>query len=365
MRINNTEDVFREGYAQYFLQGSDPEIRKKGFLKIRSAADQNHVEAMFHYGLILLHDTEMARLVSQAERGQAWGWVYRAASCGSMTAKHFLDKVCRERYEKAFPPSGKTSGPLKDFDGKEIRIRRTGLRTPVDAVLSYENGENILTLQVDLLFADEGVFPDEKDAEVFRNAVMDGIREWEGVYEVFGGQTVRIRIRLSVNENLYDHVSIIPLTKEQEANALKLAEKSPWGNPDQITHSAALTAFGLRGWSVVSRKLIFFRNPDRMVKNPEHLRHIAKHEFGHVIGLGDLYQSEVFGLGGTDSSNVPELKTYEIMPKEYYLVMSNAFGPISNNDVEMVILAFSENRMQSYQPDRVNKFASKALGRGN
>ena len=53
------------------------------------------------------------------------------------------------------------------------------------------------------------------------------------------------------------------------------------------------------------------------------------------------------------------------MPKEYYLVMSNAFGPISNNDVEMVILAFSENRMQSYQPDKVNKYASKALGRGN
>ena len=35
MRINNTEDVFREGYAQYFLQGSDEEIRKR--LKARPA----------------------------------------------------------------------------------------------------------------------------------------------------------------------------------------------------------------------------------------------------------------------------------------------------------------------------------------
>ncbi len=365
MKTSNAEDVFREGIAQYLMQRADEETRKKGFLKIRSAAEQNHAEAMCHYGLILLYDSEMARLVSQAERGQAWRWVYRAASFGSMTAKHYLDKVCRERYEKAFPLSGQVIGPLKDFDGKEIRIRRTGLRTPVDAVLSYENGENILTLQADLLFADDGVFPDEKDAETFRNAVMDGIREWEGIYEVFGGQSVRIRIKLSVNENLYDHVSIVPLTKEQEEKALSLAEKSPWGNPDQITHSSALTAFGLRGWSVVSRKIIFFRYPDKIVKNPDYLRHIAKHEFGHVIGLGDLYQSEVFGLEGADSASIPELKTYEIMPKEYYLVMGNAFGPISNNDVEMVILAFSENRMQSYQPDKVNKYASKALGRGN
>ena len=365
MSTNHAEAVFREGLAQYFMQGTDEETRKKGFLKIRSAADLNHVEAMCHYGLILLHDREMARLVSQTEREQAWRWVYRAAGSGSMTAKHYLDKVCKERYEKAFPPSGNTKGPLKDFDGKEIRIRRTGLRTPVDAVLSYENGENILTLQTDLLFADEGVFPDEKDAETFRNAVMDGIREWEGIYEVFGGQSVHVRIKLSANQNMFDHVSIVPLTKEQESNALKLSEKSPWGKPDQIVNSAALTAFGLRGWSVVSRKVVFFRNPDKIVRHPEYIKHIAKHEFGHVIGLGDLYQSEVFGLGGADSSDAPELKTYEIMPKEYYLVMSNAFGPVSNNDIEMVILAFSENRMQSYQPDKVNKYASKALGRGN
>jgi len=42
----------------------------------------------------------------------------------------------------------------------------------------------------------------------------------------------------------------------------------------------------------------------------------------------------------------PELSGYEITNKKYNLVMANAVGPVSNNDIEMVVLAFSENRMQ-------------------
>ena len=364
--ISAEEILYRELHA-FLPQHLDEDVRRKRVKAIRIAAIRNQTEAMYQYGLYVLSKDIKKNKWTGVKHSSGWHWIYKAAGTGCMAAKHFLDQVCKERYEKAFPVSGgsQTDGPLRDFDGKEIRICRTGLRTPVDAVLSFENGENILTLTADLCFLDDEVYTDAKDAEVFRNAVIDGIREWEGVYEVFGGQRVRICMQLSCGENMFDTVNIMPIGKEQEADALKLAEKSPWGDPDRIVNAAALTAFGIRRWKVTSRKYIFFRNPERIVKNPEYIKHIAKHEFGHVIGLGDLYQSEVFKLEGADSANIPELQSYEILPKQFNLVMSNAFGPISNNDVEMVILAFSENRMQFYQPDKVNKYVSRALGRGN
>ena len=45
--------------------------------------------------------------------------------------------------------------------------------------------------------------------------------------------------------------------------------------------------------------------------------------------------------------------------------MCDHHGPISNNDIEMVVLAFRENRMQNYQPGKFRKEISDALGRGN
>jgi hypothetical protein len=44
--------------------------------------------------------------------------------------------------------------------------------------------------------------------------------------------------------------------------------------------------------------------------------------------------------------------------------MSDERGIISNNDIEMVLLAFSENCMQCYQP-RGKMQISEALGKGN
>ena len=47
------------------------------------------------------------------------------------------------------------------------------------------------------------------------------------------------------------------------------------------------------------------------------------------------------------------------------MVMCDENAPVSNNDVEMVVLAFSENRFQRFQPDNTGKKISDALGKGN
>lgn len=45
--------------------------------------------------------------------------------------------------------------------------------------------------------------------------------------------------------------------------------------------------------------------------------------------------------------------------------MCNGRGMISNNDIEMVVLALSENEMQYYVEDAQGNKPSKALGKGN
>jgi len=93
--------------------------------------------------------------------------------------------------------------------------------------------------------------------------------------------------------------------------------------------------------------------------------HVAKHEFGHALGLGDLYQSIPDTLVGVEKGTYAELDSYAVTDKFYNLVMCDHHGPVSNNDIEMVILAFKENRMQLFQPMKLKGKISTALGRGN
>ena len=37
----------------------------------------------------------------------------------------------------------------------------------------------------------------------------------------------------------------------------------------------------------------------------------------------------------------------------------------SNNDIEMIVLAYKENKMQLYQPEKIKGEISDALGKGN
>lgn len=361
------EELFQKGCDLYFADDASIADRRKGLDHFRRAAALQHAEAMFLFGRILLSDRELGILQTKQTRENAWKSIYDAAAFGSLSAKHFLDQMCRERYEEKFPPRGKgsPSGPLKDFDGNVIKIRRTGLLTPVDAVLEYKGGENILTLQADLYFDGLDEMGDPDKEEIFRSTVTEGILAWEGSYEVFGGQQLRIVMDITQGQNSFDRIRIIAGSRQLDQMITETYQKVPWANPSVYENSAAVTSFGFRKWTASSRKFILFRNAEKLTEDRERLKHYAKHEFGHVLGLGDLYRSAVHGLKGADSKGFAELESYEIIPQKYNLVMDNAVGPISNNDIEMVILAFSENRMQSYQPDKVNQFVSEALGKGN
>jgi hypothetical protein len=118
-------------------------------------------------------------------------------------------------------------------------------------------------------------------------------------------------------------------------------------------------------WTTTSSKIIVIQSENENFDDYQEITHVAKHEFGHALGLGDLYYSPSDDLQGVEVGTFSELDSYAISNKVYNLVMCDHRGPISDNDIEMVVLAFSENEMQNYQPSRKRTKISEALGAGN
>ena len=93
------------------------------------------------------------------------------------------------------------------------------------------------------------------------------------------------------------------------------------------------------------------------------LQRTAKQEFGHILGIGDSYKDSTIGYQGVGTYH--DILPYYRGNNTYDMVMDNC-GPVRNNDIEMIILAFFTNQFQDFQSHK-NAMAqiSKALGRGD
>lgn len=356
-------ELWKTGFRE-----KDAELKKDGIAFLQKAYKEGDNEAMAWVGFFLYSG------ILNAENGdskdEAIRLLYIAASNDSLMARTFLNKKCTEQYEKLIRGRGFpniTSGPLVDFNGNRIRINKTGWSYPVDAVLEYVNGINRLTLSVNLLFVDEEV----SNPNAFEKAVISGIMEWEGEYQVFGGQKLCIDINVSQDSRLIDNVLVIAMTEGYSTLLQKGANivggKNAQRNIDLIINQKrSASVMGIKKWSVKSKKAIYIVSEDGLFKDYDEIKHVAKHEFGHTLGLGDLYFSPGDNLEGVEKGTFSELDGYYISENIYNLVMGDHHGPISNNDIEMVVLAFCENEMQLYQKQYGSAAAiSKALGRGN
>lgn len=349
------------------VRDNDTVMKNEGISRILDAYKEKSIEATAYVGYLLYIGD--LRIKEGDSKTRGINFLHFAANKGSTFARTTLNKLCFERYIENHTKCSKSSvsGPLTDFYGKTIKINKSGVLTPIDAVLEYKDGINSLNLSVNLLFADATI----PNFEAFKVAVISGIKEWEGNYNVFGGQVLKVTVNITTENRLFDNVIVFPVSEESATIMRKVSEtinnkKGKAAITELIDNNRSMTTMGLRKWSTRSRKLILIKMPEGSFDDAYEIKHVAKHEFGHALGLGDLYADKAYNLDGVELGTYSELDGFYISDKMYNLVMSDHHGPISNNDIEMVVLAFSENRAQLYQKDdRFKEGISQALGRGN
>lgn len=355
------------GKNYFFNYRHDPQKREQGLRLLLEAVEANDPEACFVVARLLLDGVLTNSAKDPVEH--ALYLLCVSANNGYVQARSFLNAYCEQRYRRVSRVSSwlhPRQSSLVDFDGRPIRISCRGLQTPVDVVLTQEGDRAVLTISVNVWFIGDESLP---QPQCFRAAVMEGIRAWQGDYEVFNGQPVTVRVNATETTGLQDSLPVIPITDDTEV-LTKAYSHVLFGENTRETVNQALaskrsfTASG-RQWTTTSRKVVCFQTTDGRFTDHEEMYHISKHEFGHVLGLGDLYADNGCSLDGVAHGSYPELDSYAVTDRIYNLVMCDHHGPISNNDIEMVILAFRENRMQLYQPDRFRGPLSAALGRGN
>ena len=367
--MQNIEMIREEGKLLYLNRDASNEERAKGLQLLNYAALRGDPEAEYLIGTLLLKKVIFLKDGDSIERGLEF--ICNAANKGLSMARNDLNQYTEDLYRDKIQskyPEEQPKGPLCGFDGDIIKVDRGGWFAPVDAKLEYIQGENILSLKADISFlfmSDEIGHSDE-----FCDAIIRGIKDWEGEYEVFGGQKVKVKIHLTIDENNFDSVYIIPVTNDMETLLTLMAEKIGTKNGREnvktiVEDKRSGATTGLKTWSAYTRKYIYVQSLDGRFDDYEEIQAVAKHEFGHVLGLGDLYKSFSDGLPGVKKGSYSELDCYYISDQFYNLVMCDHHGLISNNDIEMVILAFSQNKVQNYQPDKYKTKISEALGRGN
>jgi len=369
MERKESAEMLREfGKAYFFSAENDSQRKNTGIQMLIKAQQMGDPEATFIISKLIFDGFLSARSKRNSEEF-ALSLMCYSANKGYLQARAFLNAYCDKRYSENFSEATTVckSGPLLDFDGKPIKFARTGMLTPIDAVLEYRDGKNILTLSANVMF----LYTEEEiaDPEMFERAIIKGFLSWQGEYTVFNGQKVFVEINLTAEPRVFDNVIVMPITSDVE-NTMKSVsnvigtKQNKAVVKDMLRSKRSFAVNGLK-WSAKSRKLICIQSETKGFEDYEEIMHVAKHEFGHALGLGDLYESSSDSLAGVAPGTYFELDSYAISDKFYNLVMCDHHGPISNNDIEMVILAFRDNKMQLFQPMKLKGKISNALGKGN
>lgn len=357
------------GKALIIRSGRNAKQMNEGIRLLQQAFENGDPEAAFILGKLTYEGYLVPRGEDPMERAKMM--LACASEMGSLQARVFLNEICLKKYEEDFQTQKDSAAPhpLVDFDGEEIKIDKCGIRYPVDAKLEFDGTENHLQFSLNLFFENMALV---KDPEQFRKAVVEGIKAWEGTYTVFGGQKLKVSVEVTMLDRSADSVHVYLMNEETMGilerfiKILSFDQKlNAFQNTERILRSKNSFALIGRKWKVTTKKTMAILQEEGDADAYRQMVDKTKHEFGHVLGLGDLYKDSAQGLGGVDKGEYLELDDFHVHKSLYQLVMCTSHGVISNNDIEMIVLAFRDNALQVYQKQRGIQKVSEALGKGN
>ena len=254
---------------------------------------------------------------------------------------------------------------ITGFDGKPIEIEKKGFLYPVNMELCETQGQNYLHICVRSYFAST-LTEDFETITRWKECIFQGFQEWAGEYTVFGGQ--QLSVTVTTEESSSPSIDTVPILCLSEEKAREFILQYTNQNQQASIEKALLAqrSFsttmieGVVSWnSILPRYIVLMPTA---FESERILQRTAKHEFGHILGLGDSYQDADLGYQGVGMYH--DILPYYDKQRGFDMVMDNC-GPVRNNDIEMVILAFFTNRFQNYQSFQNSLAVSHALGRGN
>lgn len=269
---------------------------------------------------------------------------------------------------------------LEDFHNKVISLSFKGDQYPVEVELKWMLGKNILIIHPKVKFSfvngdlEKKIQKDYFD--IRKKETLKAFEEWSGKYErVFKTQE--------------GAQSVIVECNPEEATEGKALEVNIIVDIERIIHAAGTTeTLSKKDWSPKEASFMNLYLDDYITtitktdKNHRYyMKSVSKHEFGHVLGLMDAYW-----LSSPKDRDVSQPKDYESYPdiKEEIeagilsqaeitiagetmpftrMVMNDMYGNISNNDIEMLILAWQKGQSQYYFPIGSDTETSEAMGK--
>jgi len=193
------------------------------------------------------------------------------------------------------------------------------------SIIKMKLAQDTLTFDYSPVFFFDSRFnlSEQNKARIVDDCVA-GFKQWAGVYEI-GGRALTVEVDV--------HPST---TGSKNAASVKILPNSLFANGGIVP--------GCLIWRRESSRLaITLRTQTPQNRN---FKHLAMHEFGHVLGLFDAYgYGSIAGLGWLLGWLLPEAP---LDRAPAHTIMRGSGGDITPTEVEMLLYAWKNNRLQLY-----------------
>lgn len=203
-----------------------------------------------------------------------------------------------------------------------------------------------------------------------KELVLDGVPErWNGTYEgskydFYKGLKVNFKVELTEVTNPESFKNIIEVTiKDGVCGVSNQSIHSGWRTNCNRYVTIYSSFCKDKTHENKSKVINNCKTYDEKLYHPAQYEGTVAHEFGHVFGLRDMYGTEKndyfqpianeeikFTNAGENTLGLPHLKG-----------IMKVNGSACANDIEMILLAFSENTYQHYVPKGRKQKISKAI----